>query len=410
MYLRRHIERTLRESIGEFPVVALIGPRQVGKTTLLQELFGDDFEYISLDELSLRTQARRDPALFLRNHPGRLIIDEIQHAPQLLPEIKMEADREGRPGRFILTGSQQFQVMRGLRESLAGRVLLLSLHPMTVFEKANLGSRDHWLSRALSGGEINDSLFTSLPSPMRPLDFLVCGGLPGLLSKSEKFLAPFFESYVRTYIERDLPNQFDVRDGGGLVRFLSLLAPQTSREINKSQAGRELSISPPTAQRWLGWLGDSLIWREHPPFHGNMIKRVSKHPKGFLFDTGLCCHLLHIHGRRALESHPIVGNLFETAIRIEFEAVIGAALLPARCYHWRTPYGIEVDIVVEHEGGLYAFECKWSTSVGKDDLRGLRGFRNRYGKAVALCAVIVPYGRPMLLEEGIYQIPWFVRT
>jgi uncharacterized protein len=406
MYLERHLESILRESVREFPVIALMGPRQVGKTTLLRELFGGEYEYVTLDELSARTQAQRDPALFMRNHPGRLILDEIQYTPALLSEIKIEVDARKEPGRYILTGSQQFQVMRNLRETLAGRILLLNLHPMTIQEVTGQGRHAHWLSGLLDHRELDRSLLRPVSKGMSPAAALARGGLPGLLTKTEKFHPAFFESYLKTYIERDLPHQFDVKDAGGIVRFLSLLAPQTSCEINKSHLGRELSVSPPTANRWLGWLGDSLIWREHPPYHGNLIKRVSKHPKGFLFDTGFCAHLLRVHGAQPLSAHPLVGRLFETAVRIELESVIEAALLPARCYHWRTPHGTEVDVVIEHDGKLFAFECKWSTIVNADDLKGLRRFKELYGDAVVFRGVIVPSGRAMLLEDDIMQIPW----
>jgi predicted AAA+ superfamily ATPase len=410
MYLHRHIEKTLKESLKEFPVVALMGPRQVGKTTLIRELFAGEYEYITLDDLSLRSQAQADPALFIRNHPGKLIIDEIQYAPKLLSEIKIAVDTQGKPGQYILTGSQQFQVMNGLRESLAGRVLLLNLFPMTVQEKAGLGAEDHWLTGILSGKKISTSLFQEFPSRMKPIKSIVEGGLPGLLTKSEKFHHAFFESYMKTYIERDLPNQFDIKESGGMIRFISLIAAQTSCEINKSQTGRELSVSPPTANRWLGWLRESMIWNEHPPYHGNIIKRVSKHPKGYLFDTGLCSYLLRISGQHGLETHPAVGNLFETAMRIEFDSVISSTLTPARCYHWRTQYGHEADIVIEFENRLYAFECKWSAAVSKKETKGLVSFLEYYGEKAAFCGIIVPFGRPMLLEEGIYQIPWFLRV
>ncbi len=409
MYLQRQIETTLKESIKEFPVIAVMGPRQVGKSTLLKQLFQKKYKYITFDDLSIRSQAQKEPALFLKNNPGKLIIDEIQYAPEILSELKINVDKSGSPGQYLLTGSQQFQLIRGMQETLAGRVLLLNLPAMTVMEKAGFGNRRHWLPSLLDNTKPDESCFYNMIEDMTPVDSLLQGGLPGILTKSRKFYPSFFDSYIKTYIERDIPAQYDVKDMTRIANFLKLLAPQTSCEINKSQLGRELGISPPTSQRWLEWLKATFVWNEHPPYHGNMIKRVSRHPKGFMFDTGVICNLLHIYDSDSLNSHPFIGNIFETAMRIEIQSVIQNLLLPAECFHWRTPYGYEVDIVIEYKNKLFALECKWGSNIQRDDFRNLYQFKKNYGDLVAFMGIITPYGNLMEIGEGIWQLPWFIR-
>ena len=405
MYIHRSIESVLQRGIAEFPVIALMGPRQVGKSTLLLNVLNGKFNYISFDDMALRAQAKRDPVLFLKNNPPPLIIDEVQYVPEILPAIKIAVDKASRKGLFILTGSQQFNLIRGLRESLAGRVLLLNLPPMTIAEKNGLGSKRPWIIRLFEDKKNIIPDVNVHDSDNRPTERLFRGGLPGVGSISEDFVPSYFSSYIATYLERDLPSQFEIKDPSQLLKFLQLLAPLSSCEINKSQLGRELGISPPTADRWVGWLSASLVWHEHQSFQNNSIKRVSRHPKGFLFDTGLICSLLQIPSASAIETHPFTGSIFETSARIELSAIISNHLVPARIYHWRTPYSHEVDIVIDYNNRLFAFECKWHSDASPDDCRNLIRFRDEYGKAVAFLGVITPAGNFHEITEGIYQIP-----
>jgi len=207
MYLHRHIESILQEAVRQFPVVALLGPRQVGKSTLLQSLFKESHRYISFDDLSLRMEAKSDPVLFLKNFPGPLILDEIQYVPELLSELKVQVDQDRSPGRFLLTGSQQFHLMKGFRETLPGRILLLHLHPMTILEKLGLGTVEPWLKILLETRNPRTHLFEEPFSRNRtifqsisPVKELHRGGLPPILSVSSPFYTSFFESYMQTYL------------------------------------------------------------------------------------------------------------------------------------------------------------------------------------------------------------------
>jgi len=405
MYLSRYIERPLKQAVEQFPVVALSGPRQTGKSTLLKHLFDEMFDYVTLDDMALRNQARKDPQTFLRNYPDPLIIDEVQYAPELFPEIKRRADASALPGQFVLSGSQQFHLIQNLQESLAGRVLLMNLLPMTQQERSGAGDVTHWLSGLLQTGRSEKNDFLDGSQGGTPEAVIRHGGLPGLLNKTEPFFEAYFESYLRTYVERDISLMIQLENSSRMVEFLQLLAPLTMREMNKSQLGRDIGMTSPTANRWLQVLEATGVWHKLPAFHGNLIKRISKTPKGTLFDSGLICHLLQINSREALLTHPALGFLFEAAFLQEIKAVLASSLLNARIYHWRASQQ-EVDIVIECGGKLFAFECKWNATLRGDEHKSLLRFRSEYGEKVAFSAVVTSTGTFRELEEGVFQLPW----
>jgi hypothetical protein len=405
MYLSRHIERPLKEAVQQFPVVALSGPRQTGKSTLLKHLFAERFDYVTLDDMALRNQARKDPQTFLRNYPDPLMIDEVQYAPELFPEIKRRVDGSGMPGQFVLSGSQQFHLMQNVQESLAGRVLLMNLLPMTQQERNGVGDDGHWLTRLLQAGTLERADFPAASEMATPDSVIRRGGLPGLLNKTEPFFGAYFESYLRTYIERDISLMIQIENSSRLVDFLQLLAPLSMREMNKSQLGRDIGMTSPTANRWLQVLEATGVWHNIPAFHGNLIKRIAKTPKGTLFDSGLICHLLQINSREALLTHPLLGFLFEAAFLQEIKAVLSASLLNARVYHWRASQR-EVDLVIEYGGKLFAFECKWNAQLRGDEHKDLLRFRSEYGDKVAFSAVVTSTGTFRAIESGVFQIPW----
>ncbi len=405
MYLHRHIEKSLVEAVKQFPVVALSGSRQTGKSTLLNHLLDRKFDYVTLDDVALRNQAQKDPQAFLRNYPTALIVDEVQYAPQLFSEIKRKVDASGAPGQFVLSGSQQFHLIKNLQESLAGRVLLMNLLPMTPQERSGAGRTRHWLTTLLSEGRLEKGNMFVVSGASAPEQIIRDGGLPGLLTKTESFYGAYFESYLRTYIERDISLMIQLENSSRIIEFLQLLAPLSMREINKSQLGRDIGITSPTADRWLQVLEATGVWHRIPAFHGNLIKRIAKMPKGVLFDTGLICYLLQIISRESLLTHPALGFLFEAAVFQEMKAVIASSLLNARLYHWRASQR-EVDLVIEYGGKLFAFECKWNATLRGDEHRNLLKFRKEYGDNVAFSAVITSTGTFRELEPGIFQLPW----
>ncbi|HNZ54214.1 MAG TPA: ATP-binding protein [bacterium] len=403
MYLHRMIEENIVKAIEFFPVIALSGARQTGKSTMLKKILGEKFRYISFDDYTIRKMAKESPSLLLKNFQEDLIIDEIQYAPEILSAIKMCVD-SGEKRRFVLTGSQQFNLMKNLKESLAGRVLIMNLYPMSVSEKKGNGKKKHWLTEVLEKGQPPSE---KTETTVEPAAELIRGGLPGLLEKPDVFINSYIESYIKTYIERDIPEMYAGVDPLKLATFLKLLAPLSSQLINKSQLGRDIGVSSPTANRWIDWFSAGSIYSMTQPYIGNVIKRLTQMPKGTLFDTALICHLMQISSKETLITHPLLGSIFESRVLHEFKAVISSAMIPADIYHWRTSSGAEVDIVIEKEGKLYAFECKWKSDIRKKDLSGLIAFRETYKDKVRFSAVITPSGETLEIDDSIYRISLF---
>lgn len=403
MYLHRMIEENIIKAIEFFPVIALSGARQTGKSTMLKKILGEKFRYISFDDYTIRKMAKESPSLLLKNFQENLIIDEIQYAPEILPAIKICVD-SGEKRKFVLTGSQQFNLMKNLKESLAGRILIMNFFPMSVSEKAGKGLEKHWLTEILEKGV---APLKKTETSFEPATEMIRGGLPGLLEKPDVFINSYIESYIKTYIERDIPDMYAGADSIKLAAFLKLLAPLSSQLINKSQLGRDIGVSSPTANRWIDWFSAGSIYNMTQPYIGNAIKRLTQMPKGTLFDTAVICHLMQINSKETLITHPLLGAIFESRVLQEFKAVIFSSLIPANIYHWRTSSGAEVDIVVEKGGELYAFECKWKSDIRKKDLSGLTAFKETYKDKVKFMAVITPTGETLEIDNSIYRISLF---
>ncbi|RLF02408.1 MAG: hypothetical protein DRJ64_09360, partial [Thermoprotei archaeon] len=324
MYLSRFMEKSIIDALKYFPVVALTGARQTGKSTMLKQLLGDSFAYISLDDFALRSQAKESPSLLLKNFQQDLIIDEIQYAPELLTAIKISVD-SGETRKFVVTGSQQFNMIKGLQESLAGRVLLLNLYPMTAYEKSGFGNERHWLYEILTHNRVENKSFKE--SGVEPAEELLRGGLPGLINKPDNFISPYFDSYLKTYIERDIPELYGNSNAIKLASFIQMLAPLSSQMINKNELSKHLGVSAPTINRWLEWFSTGFVYASLRPYLGNMIKRLSKMPKGTLFDSGLIAHLMQIGSKESLLVHPQLGALFESRVVHEMRAVISSHMI-----------------------------------------------------------------------------------
>lgn len=405
-YHPRHLEDRVRRHAGFFKVVALLGARQVGKSTLLRHLY-PRFRSITFDPVQDRYDARRDPDLFLKNFPPPLILDEIQYAPELIPAIKRFVDENDAPGQFLITGSQNISVLNTISESLAGRVGIVTLHPMTGAEMYELHQPNPgWLATLLETGEMAEQV-TAFPAEDHPLTrFLWRGTMPGLLTAPDDLVPAFFESYITTYIERDIRNMEEIRRLQEFSRFVRLCAALTAQEINASQLGRETGISPQTAQKWLNLLRLSFQWFELDPYHGNTIKRISGKKKGHFTDTGLACALQHIPSPQALLGHPSLGALFETmAVNAVMRLVSLMETKPA-LYHWRTVGGAEVDLVLEYNRKLFPMEMKATTRLSGHDARGLSAFRDTYPGRSAVGVILYAGEDLYRLREDVWAVPW----
>ena len=384
-YRRRHLEAKLLRYAQEFPSLLLMGARQVGKSTLLTHLFEAKAKHIVFDPVVDVANARRDPEFFLDQHPAPLILDEVQYAPEILPVIKRRIDRQPAPGMYFLTGSQNLALLRSVSESLAGRVMVFELGAMTLAERAGRagGASTTWIEAVMTAGTRPPDLGPYDRIPARDTsDTLFSrvwrGGLPLTLDRSDDMVADILASYVRTYIERDVRSLADVQDQQQFTRFLSLCGALTAQEINHSQLGREIGITPQTAARWLGVLKATFQWVEIPPYHGNAIKRISGRAKGFIADSGLAAHLQRISSPAALAGHPLQGALFETWVAVDLMRRFCLLSTPPLVYHWRTHGGAEVDLLLERDGTYWPIEIKSKARITAADARGIRAFRATY--------------------------------
>jgi predicted AAA+ superfamily ATPase len=391
-YKKRLLQDKLTRLGEHFPVVVLTGARQVGKSTLFKHLH-PHARHIIFDPTIDIGNARQDPELFLDQITLPVILDEIQYCPELLPVIKRRVDEKKMPGQYWLTGSQNLSVLKNVSESLAGRAALQSLYPMTIAERYDHASS--WFLR------FQKNPYDFLMSPMKRVtssqninlfSMLWNGGYPGLLSMADDLHSDMLDSYLRTYIERDIRLLSDISDLQDFSRYVQLLANLTAQEIQFNQLGREIGISPQTAKRWLNILVNTYQWIELPAYSGNTIKRISLKSKGYYIDTGMAAHLMHISSPAALAGHPKLGALFETCIINDILRQL--PLLPGKpaIYHWRSHAGAEVDMILELDNTFYLIEVKCKSRPSKADMRGIQAFREtyptlNYAPSIIICAV-----------------------
>ena len=404
-YKSRLIEQDLLEYVKYFKIVELTGARQVGKSTLLKHLFAD-WTFVTFDPLQDEYGVRADPDLFLDNFPSPLVLDEVQYVPELLPALKRRVDNKDETGQYIITGSQQFSVMKHVAESLAGRVGILHLEGMTPFEMQGVPKRSNWLDAFLSDELERLNKECEAPSDVLK-QVLWRGSLPGLLELPNHMVHPYLSSYVQTYIERDVRLLETISNLANFSRFTSLCAALSGREINRAQLGREIGISPLTAKNWLDVLIYSYQFCEWPPYHGNVIKRLSKKSKSYIGDTGLLCYLQRLQSPDALMASPLLGFVFETFIAGLVRKWIGASSLKPVCYHWRTSGGAEVDMVLELAGKLYPLEVKVASTLSKYDARGIASFQETYGSQAQDGLIIYTGQHVRKVTPRITAVPWY---
>lgn len=406
-YHPRLIEETLRELCSHFPVVAVLGARQVGKSTLVEHVFGEEYEVVVFDPVTDIGQARAEPDLFLNNHPGKLFLDEVQYAPELLAAIKRRVDRFRQPGQFILSGSQNLAVIKNISESLAGRVAIVELHGLS-FQESLRSSRSGFLKSWVSGAEqAPDFEETSGQSSPAWYRTIFRGGMPGTLDLPETLLPRYFSSYLQTYVERDIRTVADIGNLQLFSRFFRLLSALSATEINASQIGRDLDIDRRTACAWKNVLEATYQWTEIPAFSRNPVKRISGKSKGVFSDTGMLCHLQRIASPDMIAGHPMQGRIIETWVLTEILKICSAWNAPPGFYHYRSAGGAEVDLILEMNGCLYPIEIKSKAHPAKKDAGGIQSFREAFprenvAKGLLVCAAEKPYW----LSGDVLALPW----
>lgn len=406
-YRPRQAETNLRNLTQYFRAVLVTGARQVGKSTLIQQVF-PDHRVITFDPVQDLYGARSDPDLFLDSLPPPLVLDEIQYAPELLPALKRRVDQSDQRGQYILTGSQNLAMLRGVAESMAGRVGVLQLDGMTRLEQIGLGGTPHWIEAYLSSPEtILDAVRLESDDRDAWVRVLWRGTLPGLLDLPDEMVPAFWRSYIQTYVERDVRVMAEIKDLALFGRFLALQGALTAQEINDSQAGREVGVTPGTARAWRDLLSHAYQWTELFPYVGNTVKRVSGKRKGYLQDVGLACHLQRLSSPEALLVSPLRGALFETWVVNELLRASRHLNVAPQSWHWRTHGGAEVDLVLERDGRLFPVEVKAGTHPSKRDTRGLRAFRETYGEERVAPGLVIHAGHDTYrLDRHTVALPW----
>lgn len=361
MIFHRQIKEKFKKALEQFPVCLITGPRQAGKSTFLQHEFSQ-YTYVTLDDPLHRQLANEDPELFLSQYKAPVIIDEIQNAGNLLPYIKMKVDRDRREmGQFILTGSQTFQVMEGISESLAGRVAIFHLYPFSWSEIEQIESRKK--------SSLNDSTC---------FNQILLGFYPEFLVQPNLNLNLWHGSYITTYIERDIRKIRAITDLSRFQTFLGLLATRAGKLLNLSEIAKECSISQPTARDWVSILESTYIITLLHPYYKNITKRLVKSPKLYFIDTGLLCYLLGIDTQERLIRSPDRGSIFENMVVVETIKRQSFFDAHSKCFFYRMLAGTEVDLICEHHNKLLAYEIKMSKTLSKDMVKPLTNFKNDF--------------------------------
>jgi len=380
-YIHRFLEQEVeRLAQGGFGAVLIAGPRQAGKSTLLQQvgarLFGPTFATRALDVPADVEAIARDPELFLLDHPGVVLLDEIQHAPNLLPWLKREIDKQPGKLRFLLSGSQQFGVMKGVAESLAGRVAVLDLWPFAEQEVRGADIAD--FIACLEDPE-RLRAYTGARIPLGNSDVLALllrGGYPAsVLGKSRSI---WFESYRRTYLHRDVRDLREVGDLGRFDRFLVLMAGRAGTVVNRAEIARTLGLDHKTVDRWCEVLEASFVGFHLPAFERNPTKRLVRRPKWVFGDSGLGCHLQAIRAPDTLSNAPHFGSLFESWVLAELRKLFAHAAVPWDGAFWRTQDGRECDLVLPGGGRPVPVEIKHAATLTRSDWRGLEAFLDEH--------------------------------
>ena len=405
-YISRSLETVVRQVTKEYPVVLVTGPRQVGKTTMLQKLMeGTDRGYVSLDDLSERSIAKNDPELFLQLHKPPVLIDEVQYAPELFTYIKIHVDRYHEAGAFWLTGSQIFKLMKGVQESLAGRVAVLSMtslsqaeisagkmEPFTV-DLQSLSEREKERKEADTRG-IFERIFK--------------GSMPAIVSGVNSNNQIFYSSYLSTYIERDVRELSEAIDSMKFLRFMTAVAARCGQMLNVAEIARDADINQKQAKDWLLILETlGIIFYLHP-YSNNLLKRLVKTPKLYFYDTGLVCYLTRWSSAETLESGAMNGAILENYVVSEITKTYLNSGKQPFIYYYRDKDAKEIDVILEHDGVLNQIEIKKTSNPGTE-LTKVFGLLDKASTPRSKGAVICM--KPVLgaIDKDNYIVPiWMI--
>ena len=379
-YITRTAQKTLKELAGQFPALVITGPRQSGKTEMSKKVFSDK-PYVSLEDIDTRNFAQEDPRGFLNHYKEGAIFDEVQRVPDLFSYLQGVIDKNKKSGQYILTGSQQFGLMSGITQSLAGRVARISLLPFSYAELQKESREPE---------TIEDLLFKGLYPPIYDREYD-----PSV----------WLNNYIDTYIERDVRQLINVRDLSNFQRFLSMCAARTGQILNLSSLANDCGITHMTAKAWISVLEASYIVHLLQPHYKNFNKRLIKSPKLYFYDVGLVTRLLGIEDAKQLETHSMRGPLFETWVVSELLKYRFNQGKRSNLFFWRDKTGNEVDVLLDQGERLFPVEIKSGQTVTKDYFKGLTKFMDVAGN-IADQSVLIYAGTQKQNRDKIEVIGW----
>ena len=378
MLIKRSLQQAIRPFITKYPIIAVTGPRQSGKTTMLKSLF-QDYRYVSLESPDTRDFALHDPKGFLQQYDSYVILDEIQQAPDLFSYIQTIVDEQKKMGQFIISGSQNFQLMKRITQSLAGRVALFKLFPLDMDEM-------------LSADLLNEDYLVNL----------VRGFYPAIFDRDIPSKA-FFSNYVQTYVQRDVTELIAVKDMRSFRNFLGLCAGRAGQLLNLNALANECGITQPTAKAWLSALESSyIIFLLHPYFE-NFSKRIVKTPKLYFYDSGLLAFLLNFSEYGELISHPSKGSLFENMIIADFVKKMHHNNSVTDIWFWRDSAGHEIDLLEAGAGVIKLYEIKATQTIMADMFKGLDFFEKISGKTNLIKIVVYAGNENQVRSYGLVR-------
>ena len=404
MFINRFLENVVKEASTSFPVVLVTGPRQVGKTTLLEKIADDKRKYVTLDDPMARQLAREEPQLFIERYSPPVTIDEIQYALELLPYIKIYADAHKTNGDFWLTSSQMFQMMKGVSESLAGRVAIIPMQGISMAELNGITNEPYTTNHKRLLSRLEYAKHMKLNDIY---DLIYKGSMPGLHANNQD-TERFYASYVDTYINRDIRDLSQVADEMQFHRFITACAARTSQMVNYSELSKDVGISVPTAKKWLSILVTSGIVVLVEPYFNNALKRIVKTPNMYFMDTGLCAYLTRWTSSESLEVSAMSGAFFETFVVSEIiKSYLNSGKRPP-IFYYRDFDQKEIDLIIEENGKLQPIEIKKSSKPRSNATRNFKVL-NKSDKEVDAGNIICMCNDLMPISDNEWLVPvWLV--
>lgn len=403
MYIEREVERTVDHMLEQGKVVLVTGARQVGKTTMLRHHLGSRYNYVTMEDPSALLQATQDALLFFRSRELPIIIDEVQKAPQLFSAVKFLVDQSDEKGTVVLTGSQTYHLMKGVSESLAGRVRIIQMAGLSLRETSGTAAAP----RAYVPKELKATDVSSAPKSI--WEIIHRGSMPELQNPDIEW-DPFYTDYVRAYLERDVRDLVNVKDESRFYSFMVACAARTGQLFNASDIARTVGVDYKTVQSWASALEASGVIHLLKPFWTNVEKRLAKTPKLFFFDTGLACHLARWTTPDALERGAVAGHMFETfAVSEVLKSHMNAGASLRDIWFYRDAKKREIDLVIQRGRTLHPVEVKTAATVGADAVKNFSCLEAMPDYDMGFGHVLCQTETPYFVSETVQAVPlWAV--